>query len=137
MPIFLVLLGTVLAAERDVYFRSNGGVPAGDQVPLPGDLSDGQTLVWKASLPAGHSTPCVMTDRIFVSVFEKQQLATMALDRKTGTRLWKRVVKIEGIEPTHSMGSPASPVLADDKVVVMVRNDDTHYLHQCDSADGG
>ena len=111
--IFLVLLGTALSAEPDVYFRSNGGVPAGDRVPLPGDLSDGQTLVWKADLPAGHSTPCVTADRIFVSVFEKK-LATVALDRKTGTRLWKRVVKIEGIEPTHSMGSPASSSPASD-----------------------
>ncbi len=79
--IFLVFLGTALAAEPDVYFRSDGGVPTSDQVPLPGDLSDGQTLVWKADLPAGHSTPCVTADRIFLSVFEEQQLATVALSR--------------------------------------------------------
>ena len=111
---FLVLLGTALAAEHDVYFRSDGGVPASDQVPLPRDLSDGQTLVWKADLPPGHSTPCVTADRIFVSVFEKQQLATVALGRKTGGRLWKRVIQVEKIESTHSTGGPASSSPASD-----------------------
>ena len=103
-----------LAAEPNVYFRSDGGVPTSDQVPLPGDLNDAQTLVWRTDLPPGHSTPCVTADRIFVSVIEKQQLATMALDRKTGGRLWKRVVQVEGIESTHSTGSPASSSPASD-----------------------
>ena len=112
--VFLVLLGTALAAESDVYFRSDGGTPASDQVPLPGDLSDGQTLVWKADLPAGHSTPCVTADQIFVSVFEKQQLATVALDRHTGRRLWEKVTQVESIESTHGTGSPASSSPASD-----------------------
>ena len=103
-----------LAAEPDVYFRSDGGVPTSDQVPLPGDLTDAQTLVWRTDLAPGHSTPCVTADRIFVSVIEKQQLATMALDRKTGGRLWKRVIQVEGIESTHSTGSPASSSPASD-----------------------
>ena len=114
MLVFLVLLGTALAAESDVYFRSDGGTPASDQVPLPGDLSDGQTLVWKADLPAGHSTPCVTADQIFVSVFEKQQLATVALDRHTGRRLWEKVTQVESIERTHGTGSPASSSPASD-----------------------
>ena len=112
--IFLVALGPALAAEPDVYFRSDGGVPTQDRVPLPEDLGDGQTLVWKADLPAGHSTPCVTADRIFLSVFEERQLATVALDRKTGRRLWKRVTQVEDIERTHDMGSPASSSPASD-----------------------
>ncbi len=111
---FLVFLGSTLAAGPDVYFRSDGGVPTSDQAPLPGDLGDGQILVWKAGLPAGHSTPCVTADRIFLSLFEKQQLATVALDRKTGKRLWKKVIQVESIEPTHNTGSPASPSPASD-----------------------
>ncbi len=111
---FLALLSPTLAAETDVYFRSDGGAPKSDQVSLPGDLSDGPTLVWKTDLPAGHSTPCVTADRIFLSVFEDQQLATLALDRKTGKRLWKRMTRVEKIEPTHNTGSPAASSPASD-----------------------
>ena len=120
-PLILILsFCTVLAADSGVYFRSDGGVAENDQIALPDDLSDERTLVWRSEVPVGHSTPCITADRIFMTVFENGQLATLALARKTGERLWRRAVKVEKIEPIHSTGSPAasSPACDGERVYV-------------------
>ena len=59
-----------------------------------------------------------------------------AIHSDDGGRTWNRTVLI-GRKGDEDFSEPAAAVLADDKVVVMVRNDDTRYLQQCDSADGG
>jgi outer membrane protein assembly factor BamB len=66
--------------------------------------------VWKASLKSGHSTPCIVGDSIFLTSYdaEKEQLATVALDRTTGRMLWRRVAPAERIEQVHRVGNPAA-----------------------------
>ncbi len=79
-------------------------------------LSDGTVLMATADHPLNRHAFAVHSD--------------------DGGRSWNRTVLI-GRKGDEDFSEPAAAVLADDKVVVMVRNDDTHYLHQCDSADGG
>ena len=78
-------------------------------------------------LPAGHSSPVISGDRIFLTgaeggkraeagrqkiVDEGGALYTICLDRRTGKILWKREVhapRLERYQPTNSPASP-SPV---------------------------
>jgi outer membrane protein assembly factor BamB len=71
-------------------------------------------LVWKTELPSGHSSPCVVSDRIFLTGVDAGKLVTLGLDARTGQILWKRPAPAEKIESTHKMGSPASATPASD-----------------------
>jgi len=104
-----MLLGSAAAADGPVYFRHNSGVPAADKHTLPVDFS-AKTSLWQTKLPPGHSTPCVCGDAIFLTTWEKdkKQLATVALDRKSGKVRWRKVCPAKRIEQTHRSGSPAT-----------------------------
>jgi outer membrane protein assembly factor BamB len=98
------------AAEPIQYFRADGGVAQGDQ-PLPDKLDAPGALKWKVPLTAGHSTPCVSGDAIYVTTYDKnnEQLATVALDRVSGKIRWTQPVPAKQIELFHPTGSPAAP----------------------------
>jgi outer membrane protein assembly factor BamB len=91
------------------YFRSDSGI-ARDSPSLPDDFSTDAKLLWRTEMLPGHSTPCVVGDRIFLTTFdaESKQLATVALDRTSGKLKWSRPIKTDYIEPVHTTGSPAT-----------------------------
>lgn len=101
------------SAQELVYFRHDHGV-AKDQHPLPSDFSKDAKQLWRTPLSPGHSTPCVCGHSVFVTTYDadKKELATVALDRATGTVRWKQVAPTTSIEPTHASGSPATPTPA-------------------------
>lgn len=90
------------------YFRRLSGVPADDTHPLPADLGAEKVLVWRRPLAPGHSTPCLVGDRIFLTTHREMELATLALYADTGEIRWKRAAPVKEIEPVHRTGSPAS-----------------------------
>lgn len=108
-----VLPPTALLGEEISYFRYDGGVAAEDRQPLP-DRLDESTLVWRVPLASGHSTPCVDGDSIYLTTFENDQLATVALDRGTGKQRWRKVAPTTRIEQYHSTSSPAAATPACD-----------------------
>ena len=59
-----------------------------------------------------------------------------AVHSPDGARTWEEPVFIASKED-EDISEPAAAVLPGDRVVVMIRNDDTGFLHQCDSNDGG
>ena len=86
LGLFAVIIGflasATVAAQQVSYFRQDGGVT--DQgKPLPQSFDASQQL-WRQPLAPGHSTPCVYGDTIYVTTFDGEQLATIALDRSTG-----------------------------------------------------
>lgn len=97
------------SSAEDEYFRNDGGV-APDKTGLPDDFEKDATLLWRTPLKPGHSTPCVVGDRVFVTTFdaEKKSLATLALDRASGDVLWSREVPTKEFEVVHRAGSPAA-----------------------------
>ena len=109
MAILLALLAVPAESQEPSYFRHDHGV-AQDQQPLPANFSTDAKQLWRTPLPPGHSSPCVCGDSIFLTTFQadEQELATVALDRATGTVRWKKVVPTKSIEPVHSTGSPAA-----------------------------
>ena len=103
------LLVGIVSANEPSYFRRDGGVVR-SKAPLPDDFGVEAKRIWRTELAPGISTPCVYGEKIFVTIWneEEKELATVALDRSTGRRLWTRVSPINEIERFHAVGSPAS-----------------------------
>lgn len=102
------LVTSIHGAEPATYFRSRGGLPADDQVPLPENLEDAKALLWRVPIATGHSTPCVHGDGIYVTTFDNGKLFTIAFEREAGKVRWTRECPAQKIESVHSSGSPAT-----------------------------
>jgi outer membrane protein assembly factor BamB len=98
------------------YFRSAEGIAGSGAGPLPDGFDTAGDLRWRVPLDTGHSTPVLNSGRIFLTGCRpgSKELATVALDAKTGQTLWRRAVSAERIEQTHPIGSPATATSACD-----------------------
>jgi len=69
-------------------------------------------LLWKLEVPAGHSSPIVVHDRIVFNAAEDKSLQTWAVDRKTGRSLWHAEIGVDKLERFHEVNSaaPCTPV---------------------------
>ena len=126
-PLALVLLSGCFATAQWPQFRGPGGLGVSDSARLPVDIGPNKGVAWKTEIPAGHSSPIVSGDRIFLTAGEGGQrsdaglnkvvdeggkLYTICIDRHTGRILWKREAprpRLERYQPTNSPASP-SPV---------------------------
>ncbi|HEY2249574.1 MAG TPA: PQQ-binding-like beta-propeller repeat protein [Planctomycetaceae bacterium] len=87
-----------------------------DDRPLPIDFGPGKNCLWKTPLPAGHSSPVVWGDRIFLTGYsaEPAKLETVCINRQTGEIAWRRAAPAEKIEKGHELGNPAASTPAAD-----------------------
>ena len=90
-------------------FRGPNGAGVAETSALPDSLGPAKHVVWKTALPPGHSSPIVSGDRIFLTAFEGARLFTIALDRGSGSILWRRESPRDRQEKLDSQNSPASP----------------------------
>jgi outer membrane protein assembly factor BamB len=119
----LLLLAALTAADDANWtqFRGPGGsaVAAVSAAP-PVEFGPSKKLLWKQTLPSGHSSPVVWGDRIFVSSFDKdaKKFEVLCLAKKTGAILWRREVVAPSIEKVHAISSPvtSTPVVDADRV---------------------
>jgi len=65
-------------------------------------------VVWNTPLPPGKSSPVLWKDRIFLTGVENKRLVTLALDKKTGEVLWKRLAPEVPLERVHRANSVAA-----------------------------
>ena len=95
------------------------GVAQADRIPV--HFSPEANVLWKTVIPAGHSSPVIWNNRIFLTASEpanKKELITLAIDRQDGKILWRQVVQAETKVRFHPMNNPASSTpAADDKHV--------------------
>lgn len=95
------------------------GVAAPDATP-PVEFGPSKRLLWRRSLPLGHSSPVVWGDRIFLTAFdpESKKLELICVAGKTGAILWRHVAPADQIEETHVVSNPAtaSPSVDDERV---------------------
>src|SRR5262245_26117945 len=82
------------------------GQPERD-LPLPSAIGPAANVVWKTSLPPGHSSPIVVGDRIYLTAVRDKRLVTIALDRKSGAILWEVAAPAKALEKVHKIGSHA------------------------------
>lgn len=108
--------GLSAAAEpaKSVYFRSDLGLAANDKQALPNSFDEKKAQLWRTPIAAGHSTPCVQGDSIFLTTFDSGKLGMVALERATGKVRWTKPVPAKKIEEVHASGSPATATPAAD-----------------------
>lgn len=107
-------------AENWPQFRgTNAGGVSHAKNALPEHLAPDGPILWQAPVPAGHSSPSVWGDRIFLTAFRENELLTLALDRTTGQVAWEQVAPHEALEKTHRTGSFAQSSPATDGEIVV------------------
>ncbi len=95
-------------------FRGPSGLGIGEGPEPPTHFNSSSNVLWKTALPAGHSSPCIWGNKIFLTGYDGKNLETMALDRNTGTVLWRETAPAEKIEPAHKIASPAASTITTD-----------------------
>ena len=107
----LVFVSPVAVAAGDEWsqFRGPNGTGVSDTKGLPTDFGPNKNVIWKTELPAGHSSPVLTRDRIFVTAHDKEKLYVNSLDRQTGTILRQREVPRAQTGRLQNVNGPASP----------------------------
>ncbi|HKS41455.1 MAG TPA: PQQ-binding-like beta-propeller repeat protein [Blastocatellia bacterium] len=90
-------------------FRGPNGTGISNTTHLPVEFGPERNVIWKTALPAGHSSPVLGRDRIFMTGFEGNKLFTICVDRKTGKLLWRREVPHNRNDRLLKPNNPASP----------------------------
>ncbi len=124
MAVKSTLLGMVLAvaaarapAEEWPAWRGPRGDGTSTETGVPVTWSAAANIVWKTAVPGkGHSSPVVWGDRVFVTTCleSEKKRVLLCFDRRTGKRLWDRVVVTAPLETKNSLNSYASSTPATD-----------------------
>ena len=85
----LLLASAVSAGEKPgsndwSQFRGPNGSGVSETRGLPIEFGPEKNVVWKTTLPAGHSSPVLTEKNIFLTAFEGDQLLTFCLKRSSG-----------------------------------------------------
>jgi len=107
--LLIVLPLTVAASDEWSQFRGPNGSGVSETKGLPTEFGPTKNVVWKTELPAGHSSPVLTSDRIFVTAHTKEKLFVICLDRKTGKILWPREAPRAQEGRLQNVNGPASP----------------------------
>jgi outer membrane protein assembly factor BamB len=89
-------------------FRGPDGLGIGTGKP-PVEFGPEKNVRWKIDVPFGHSSPCILGNRIFLTGLDDGKLVTLCVDRGDGHELWRAFAPAEKIEPTQRIASAASP----------------------------
>jgi len=111
-----LLLGTAIGASASDWpqFRGPNAFGVSDTTGLPTEFGPAKNVIWKTTLPAGHSSPVLSANRIFLTAFDAEHLYVITLDRSNGQILWRREVPRPRKQKLHNSNSPASPSVATD-----------------------
>lgn len=114
-----LLISNSLAGDWLQFRGANANGLAVGQEKLPAAIGPDQHVEWKVALPAGHSSPVIAGDRIFVTAVRDGALLTIGLDRATGAVVWEAEAPHETLESIHRIGSHAqsSPVTDGEHVI--------------------
>ena len=104
--VLLMLTGTT---DEWSQFRGPNGTGVSPTKGLPTEFGPQKNVIWKATLPAGHSSPVLTRDRIFVTAHDKEKLFVICLDRQTGKILWQREAPRSNTGRLQNVNGPASP----------------------------
>ncbi|MDX1982355.1 MAG: PQQ-binding-like beta-propeller repeat protein [Bryobacteraceae bacterium] len=105
----MLVCAAFACAEDWLQFRGVNASGVSNNTNLPVEFGPDKNVEWKTPLPAGHSSPVLAGDRIFLTAFEGDKLMTFCLDRKSGKILWRRESPRPRTQELHKSNSPASP----------------------------
>ena len=60
-------------------------------------------------MPGGHSSPILLSDRIYLTAYRADTLVTLAIDRLKGAILWERTAPAVQTKTLDKRNNPASP----------------------------
>jgi outer membrane protein assembly factor BamB len=111
----ILIHSSVLAQKSETNIWPNfrgvncAGVASPNQNP-PVNFSKEQNVIWKLTLPEGHSSPCVWGDNIFLTGFELEakKLKMYCINRKNGNIKWEKDITVENFEKVNPVSNPAS-----------------------------
>jgi outer membrane protein assembly factor BamB len=107
---FSVIALALAASDPDwSRFRGPNGTGVANTTGLPSEFGPSTNVVWKADVPAGHSSPVLTPTRIFMTGVDGQKLVVLALDRASGKELWRREVPRRQAGRIENVNGPASP----------------------------
>lgn len=98
-------------------FRGPNGQGIAPDSRIPSHFGPETNLLWKCSAPAGHSSPVIWGDFIFLTGIEGEngkQLVTEGIRRDRGNVLWKQVIQSDSRAGFHPLNNPASSTPAAD-----------------------
>ena len=104
-----LLLATFVSGEEWSQFRGPNGTGVSATTGLPDAFGPSKNVIWKTALPAGHSSPVLTEDRIFLTAHTTDKLLVICLDRKTGKTLWQREAPRAQQGRLQNVNGPASP----------------------------
>jgi len=112
----IVLLFNLIANGQDakVYwnqFRGPNGQGVAEAGRIPVHFSPESNVLWKTAIPAGHSSPAIWNNRIFLTASERaneKELITLCINREDGKILWRQVVQAKTKARFHPLNNPAS-----------------------------
>jgi outer membrane protein assembly factor BamB len=125
----IVVLSFRLAAaggQETVYwnqFRGPNGQGAAPTSHIPVRFGPEEGVLWKAAVGAGHSSPVIWDDRIFLTASEPaspKELIALAISRGDGKILWRKVVQAQTQGRFHPLNNAASSTPAVDEKHVYV-----------------
>jgi len=102
-------LATFISGEEWSQFRGPNGTGVSATTGLPETFGPAKNLLWKTPLPAGHSSPVLTSDRIFVTAHDASKLFVICLDRASGKILWQKEVPRTQAGRLQNVNGPASP----------------------------
>ena len=89
-------------------FRGPNGSGISETRGLPSEFGPHKNLVWKTTLPAGHSSPVLTEENIFLTAFEADQLLTFCLKRSSGKIIWRKEAPRSRADKVDYRNTPAS-----------------------------
>lgn len=106
--------GADAASNREAaswpQFRGPDGLAVAAEQRLPDDLGPDRHVRWKRAVDAGHSSPCVWGDRIFLTGVVDSDATVTCYSRDDGSEIWRRVFALRGAEQMmHGDCSAATP----------------------------
>lgn len=109
-----VFNGTIHADWPQFRGVNSAGIAVGPAPPI--EFGPGKNELWQVPMAAGHSSPCVVGESIFLTTFDEQKksLAVVCVDRSNGDIRWSKDVPTAGIEKGHPSFNPASSTPACD-----------------------
>ena len=110
----ILLANTAMADWPQFRGPNSSGIGSGASVPV--EFGPGKNELWSTPLAAGHSSPCIVGDSIFLTTFDKErrQLGVVCLARASGEVRWQRAVPVRAFEKGHPSFNPASSSPASD-----------------------
>ena len=114
MTTLLVLVSGRVDADWP-QFRGVNSAGIGTGSP-PIEFGPGKNQLWKTEVGAGHSSPCIVGNKIYITTFDPEELsvALVCLDRNNGRKIWQQDFSVDEFEKGHPSFNPASSTPASD-----------------------